>query len=92
VVGEGEGVERKGLDLLIYNIVYLVIINAARRPMNEAQIAGDRRTRFEIQSVLDETPFDELLADIPEDEAREIRYDLEILGFIPKDITKPQWG
>jgi hypothetical protein len=92
VVGEGEGIERKGLDLLICNIVYLVIINAARKPITEAQIAGDDRTRAEIQSVLDETPIDQLLADIPADEAREIRIDLEILGFIPKDITKPQWG
>lgn len=42
-----------------------------------------------ITSVLARTPIDDLLRDIPEDEAREVRTDLEILGFIPPDVTKP---
>jgi hypothetical protein len=90
--GEGEGVVRTGLDLLIGNTIYLMIVSINGDPTDELALAGRIRIRAEVQSVLDETSIDKLLADIPEDEAREIRYDLEILGFIPPDITKPQWG
>jgi hypothetical protein len=53
---------------------------------------GKVRATQRIQSILAHTPLDQLLADVPEDEARELRIDLEILGFIAPDITKPQWG
>jgi hypothetical protein len=42
-----------------------------------------------INNILSRTPLDTLLADVPEDEASELRIDLEILGFIPPGITKP---
>lgn len=45
-----------------------------------------------IKSILAKTTIEELVKNIPENEARDLRYDLEILGFIPPDITKPQWG
>lgn len=44
-----------------------------------------------ITSILTRTPIDDLLRDVPEDEAREVRIDLEILGFIPPDVTKPKY-
>jgi hypothetical protein len=90
--GEGEYLEFKGLDLLIRNVIYLVISCAASEPTSDSMSEGRTRIRTEVQSVLDSTPINELLADIPADEASDIRYDLEILGFIPPDITKPQWG
>lgn len=89
---EGEYTKRTGLHLVIHNIIYSVLVEAAFEPQTELQLAGRARIRAEVQSILDETPIDELLADIPAEEGREIRIDLEILGFIPKDITKPQWG
>lgn len=53
---------------------------------------GLNRATNEINAILAKTPIDQLLTDIPLDEARELRIDLEILGFIPPDITKPQYG
>ena len=43
----------------------------------------------EINEILAAHSIDELLHDIPEAEARELRIDLEYLGFIPPEITKP---
>jgi hypothetical protein len=88
---EGQYTERTGLHLVIHNIIYSILVEAAFEPQTELQRTGRARIRTEVESVLQETPIDELLADIPADEAREIRIDLEILGFIPPDITKPQW-
>jgi hypothetical protein len=87
--GEGEHVILTGIALMIRNMVYLILDSAACDVTTEAEIAGRARIRAEIQSVLDETPLDQLLADIPEDEARDIRYDLERLSFIPPVMSKP---
>lgn len=45
-----------------------------------------------IKDSLKEDTLEDILSDFSESEIREIRIDLEILGFIPPDITKPQWG
>jgi hypothetical protein len=71
---------------LMDNAIFLILATNQDNPTSQAY------SRNEIQSILDRTPLDQLLADVPEDEARELRIDLEILGFIPPDITKPQWG
>jgi hypothetical protein len=71
---------------LMTNIIYFIL---AAGQMSEQ---GVKIITEEINAILSKTPLDELLTDIPADEARELRIDLEILGFIPPDITKPQWG
>jgi hypothetical protein len=43
----------------------------------------------EIQSILDKNGLETLLSQISDQEARELRIDLEILEFISPDITKP---
>lgn len=63
------------------------ILAAGQMPEQGVKIITD-----EINAILSKTPLEELLADVPADEARELRIDLEILGFIPPDITKPQYG
>lgn len=45
-----------------------------------------------IKEILAANPLEVLLEGIPEQEGRELRIDLEILGFIPPDITKPQFA
>jgi hypothetical protein len=53
---------------------------------------GFTNANEKIRSILADSSIEELLKDIPEQEAYDLRYDLEILGFIPPDITKPQRG
>ena len=69
---------------LMDNAIFLILAT------NQDNSTSQAYSRNEVQSILDKTPLDELLADVPEDEARELRIDLEILGFIPPDIIKPQ--
>jgi hypothetical protein len=85
---QGRGKDESLPDLyhLMDNAIYLILC-AGKSPEPGLAMATN-----EIQSILDRTPLDQLLADVPEDEARELRIDLEILGFIAPDITKPQWG
>lgn len=71
---------------LMHETVYLILC-AGLSPEPGLTWATEK-----ITSVLARTPIDLLLRDIPEDEAREVRIDLEILGFIPPDITKPQYA
>lgn len=82
---QGRGKDESLPDLyhLIDSAIFLILATH-----HVPEIGLKRRTN-EIQSILARTPLDTLLADVPEDEARELRIDLEILGFIPPDITKP---
>jgi hypothetical protein len=68
---------------LMDNVIFLILATNQDNPTSQAY------SRNEVQSILDRMPLLELLAYVPEDEARELRIDLEILGFIPPDITKP---
>lgn len=71
---------------LMEEVIYL-ILSAGTSP----KLGVDLSTNI-INEILEKTPLDELVAGIPEDEERELRIDLEILGFIPPDITKPQFA
>jgi hypothetical protein len=83
---QGRGKDESLPDLyhLMDSAIFLILAT------NYVPEIGLKRRTNEIQSILARTPLDELLADVPEDEARELRIDLEILGFIPPDIIKPQ--
>lgn len=74
------------LGRLMFETRYLILCAGLSPEM------GFNRATEVIKSILDKTTIDELVKDIPAEEARELRYDLEILGFIPPDITKPQYG
>jgi hypothetical protein len=74
------------LHQLMTNTIYLILA-AGQTSEQGVKIITD-----EINAILSKTPLEELLTDVPADEARELRIDLEILGFIPPDITKPQYG
>jgi hypothetical protein len=74
------------LDRLMFETIYLILTT------NAPPIPGYNQPRDVISEILARSSLDKLLEDIPEDEVRELRIDLEILGFIPPDITKPQYG
>jgi hypothetical protein len=76
---QGRGKDESLPDLyhLMENTIFLILATNQDNPTSQAY------SRNEVQSILDKTPLEELLADVPEDEARELRIDLEILGFIP---------
>lgn len=73
------------LHQIMSNTIYLILC-AGLSP----EVGCTKATNI-INSILAKTTIDELVKDIPEDEARDLRYDLEILGFIPPNITKPQY-
>lgn len=85
---QGRGKDETLSDLyhLMDNTIFLIL--ATNQDIETSQVYS----KNEINAILSKTPLEELLADVPADEARELRIDLEILGFIPPDITKPQYG
>lgn len=69
---------------LIDNAIFLILA-AGKSPE-----PGFSNAAREIETILAQGPIDGLIAQLPEDEQRELRIDLEILGFIPADIIKPR--
>lgn len=69
---------------LMDSTIYL-IISAGHSPE-----AGKKYYSDIINEVLGRSSIEELTKDIPEDEARELRSDLEVLGFIPHHFTWPR--
>jgi hypothetical protein len=74
------------LDRLMFETIYLILTT------NAPPIPGYNQPREVISEILTRIPLEKLLEDIPESEARDLRIDLEYLGLIPPDITKPQYG
>ena len=74
------------LHRLISETIYLILC-AGLSPE-----PGLTNATNKINEILAAHSIDELLQDIPEAEARELRIDLEYLGFIPPDITKPLYA
>lgn len=85
---QGRGKDESLPDLyhLMESTIYLILC-AGLSPE-----PGHTMMTNEIETILGKTPLDELIGGLPEDEQRELRIDLEILGFIPPDITKPQFA
>ena len=73
------------LEILMEEVIYLILIT------NAPPVPGYNDPAAKVRELLAKTPLDTLLDSVPEDEARDLRIDLEILGFIPPDITKPQY-
>lgn len=84
--GRGKNESLPDLYHLFDNTIYLILC-AGLSPERGYEVAKN-----EIKTILARNSLEELIADIPEDEERELRIDLEILGFIPPDITKPQFA
>ena len=74
------------LHKLMSSTIYLILC-AGLSP----ELGFNKATEV-VKSILSKTTIDELVKNIPDDEAHELRYDLEILGFIPPDIIKPRYG
>ena len=83
---EYDSVGMEPLKRLMYETIFLVLCAGL------APEPGRTNAISKIEELLCEHNLDELIADIPEDEQRELRIDLEILGFLPPDITKPQFA
>jgi hypothetical protein len=87
---QGRGKEEGMPDLyyLMDSVIFLILA-AGKSPE-----PGLTNATNEIQTILAKTPLEEILNEVPEDEARELRLDLEILKLIPATmLTLPmsQW-
>lgn len=79
--GRGRDPYLPDLYYFIESVVYL-ILSAGKSPEQ-----GVKNSTKEIQTFLAKGPLEDLIAELSEEDQRELRYDLEILEFIPPDLS-----
>ena len=73
------------LHRLMFETIYLILVT------NAPPVPGYHDPAAKVREILAKTPLNTLLDGVSEAEALDLRFDLEILGLIPPDITTPQY-